>query len=1203
MAPFHLPTLATTTAALLLAVALALGQTAPRGDSSAENTANEAPDGSDLAIRATQLLAASCGECHGADRARPKGRLRLDGLQSALRGGASGPAIDLATPDASLLLRAVRGEEPGLEMPPDEALAPDAIELLAQWIAAGAPWPKVEAEPEPPVAPEVAVAPEAALFFEERIRPVLAEHCFGCHGPERDEVEGALRMAGRAGLLAGGRLGPAITPFDTEGSRLLQALRYTDRHLSMPPSGALPAEVVADFEHWIAIGAPWPDYAGPPLREREEHGVDVDAWRSRWPYTPLARPTPPADAPADQAIDAFIEHALAHRGIAPNGPATWPELVRRAHVALHGLPPGPDAIARWNADEGAGRWERLIDTLLAAPEYGEHWARTWLDLVRYADTNGYERDTPKPFAWRYRDYVVASFNADKPYDRFLVEQIAGDELVDGGEEGLVASGFLRLGVWDDEPDDAVQAVHDERDDILRTVGEGFLGLTVGCARCHDHLFDPIPQADYYALSAFFSGLAPFEAPRFSADSKVLRVAGERADALARWDSARARRRVELESDIEDLYRAIHERVLKEWGADPEAALAALATDAPLRSPEQAELVARLPHFSRENAGQFTTRTDGGTLRRLTLELAQLDEQFMGELEWTLAAREQGPAAPKVHVLLRGRPTTPGEEAPPRFPAIFERSGQNPTPLTIEPSPDRQSSGRRLAFARWIAAPENPLTARVMANRVWQHLFGAGIVETPNDFGSQGSGATHPELLDWLAAELTEGGFRLKALQRRILLSRAYQRSSRADHLQANEIDPQNRLLWRQNLRRLSAESVRDGMLAATGELRPGPPEDRVFYPALGRETLAGMSRPGEGWRISPPETQHHRSLYARAKRGVRPALIDVFDGADPSLPIGRRSATTTATQALVLWHGEFTAERARAIAERVADGAGPDPAARIRQLFQRILGREPSQRELDVCGTTLASHSVAFARAPRPIVLRPALPHRLDMGYHATLGDDDALHGPRVGWIHRLGRWGAPYNGTVAADRDDGPVALRASPPRPYDLLRARIRLDPGCEQFGLVLRARSPDSAEAEGPQDDAFRTLGIELRFEPDAGKVALIMRSARGAVRVREMAFAPRPDEPIDVELRIAGQAVLAEISATDSVRMDFTAAETIPPGTVALRAMGEGGSLDSLLLGLGGFSEPVLADPAPAPDQLALEALAQMLFNTNGFVYVD
>jgi mono/diheme cytochrome c family protein len=1147
------------------------------------------------------ILALRCGECHGPDRIRGKGGLRFDGRAALLAGGDSGPALDLEAPGRSLLLRAVRGEEPGLEMPPDETLPPEELAILAEWVERGAPWPE---SPAPDAGPPV--TPEQQDFFERRIRPVLAEHCFECHGPELATVESDFRLAGRPGLLRGGLHGPALDLGAPRDSRLLLALRYTDRHLRMPPAGPLPEAVLADFETWIAEGAPWPGYDGPGLEGASAagHGLDPAQARGRWPYTPLSRPPVPAAEGAELApIDAFVERGLRAAGLAPSAEAPWGELVRRLYVDLHGLPPTFEQWSRWTADGGADRYERLVDELLAAPEYGEHWAAVWLDLVRFAETNGYERDTAKPYAWRYRNYVVESFAADKPYDRFLLEQLAGDELDPPSSESLVATGFLRLGAWDDEPDDALQAIHDERDDVVRTVSEGFLGLTVGCARCHDHLFDPIPQLDYYRTAAFFAGLAPFEVPQFHFDSAVVRLADGGEAARERWELGRRGRRAAVQRELATVRDGVRRRVLEPLLVDLPELRRILETAPAQRSAADSERLAAHPELTLDDreVDNLAERAEGGRIRQLVLELATLETGFEGELPWTLAARERGPLPPPSHLLLRGRPSTPGPEVEPRFPAVLCASDEETVPVGLEPSADGHSSGRRLAFARWLTRPDHPLTARVMANRVWQHLFGRGLVATPNDFGAQGAPPSHPELLDWLAAELVEGGYRLKALQRTILLSRTYRQSSRTTDAAGLPhagvaTDPDNRWLWRQNLRRLTAEGLRDAMYLAAGELRRGPPAAGSFYPDLGRETLAGMSRPGEGYGRSSAAEQSHRALYAYRKRGVRAALAEVFDSADPSLPSGRRAETTTATQALVLWNGEFTGARAAAVTARIVAEEPAESAARVRRAFERVLGRGPSAAEARLAEEYLAAQAPSFAAAPRPLVVRPALPARVDLGLHAELTDRDALYGPRQGWQPRLGTFGGVYNGTVGPDPDHGPLLLRLGPPRELDRLSAVLRLDPGCEQLGLVLRAR-----------ESAGRVQGIELRLEPERGTAALVLRTEGEVTRLAESPFSSQPGQPLAVELRLEGLSCAARVGApgdgAGSATLETTLSAPLAAGTLALRVLGEGAQFDDLEVGLGAARERLGGDPGPGPQVAALESLVQLLFNSNPFVYVD
>ncbi len=637
----------------------------------------------------------------------------------------------------------------------------------------------------------------------------------------------------------------------------------------------------------------------PPLRKGSFTLTEAD--RAYWAFQPVAKPplpVPPRGPAPRNAVDAFILGRLAGRGLAMNPPATRRELIRRASFDLTGLPPTPEEVAAFEADTSTGAWERLVDRLLGSPHYGERWARHWLDLVRFAESNGYERDGEKPNAWRYRDYVISSFNADKPYDRFIREQIAGDEIAaelqradkagtPEWRQAIIATGFYRLHVWDDEPDSTLAAEFDDLDDILSTTGTAFLGITLGCARCHDHKFDPLSQADYYSMLSFLRNIDPYGQHHTGGGGrgtgKITRPLGSPAE-VARW-----------EAEGRELLKGAEARL-------------AAATDPAARKPieeEIARIKGRTPPYGA-----------------------------------ALAVAEVGGAPKPTHLLIRGRVESPGTEVSPAFPAIF---GVAP-PAIPPPGPEAVTTGRRRALADWVASPRNPLTARVWVNRVWQHLFGAGLVRTPDDFGRTGTGPTHPELLDWLAAEFVEGGWSIKRLQKRILLSDAYRMSSRAANKQALAIDEGNELWWRQNLRRVESEVLRDTLLEVSGDLnrKMGGPS---VYPSLPHEVHITQDSAGKGWGESPPEEQARRSVYVFVKRALKLPILETFDFANCTSAMGQRPVTTIAPQALMGLNDAFLHARAEGLARRVAREAGLKPEARLDRAFQLVLQRAPAPGE------------------------------------------------------------------------------------------------------------------------------------------------------------------------------------------------------------------------------------------------------------------
>jgi len=688
--------------------------------------------------------------------------------------------------------------------------------------------------------------------FSRDIQPLLAKRCVACHGP--DTQEAGLRLDEQAGatraLDSGAR---AIVPGDAPASEILARITSTDPDVQMPPEGArlTPAQVDS-LMRWIDEGAEW-----------KEH----------WAFRPLVRPRVPA-ADAGNPIDAFIRVGLERRGLPAPKPADKIALLRRVTYDVTGLPPSEQDVRDFLADESLLAWERVVDRLLASPHYGEQWARHWLDLVRYADTNSFERDGNKPHAWRYRDYVIRSFNDDKPFDQFAIEQLAGDELPDPTPDDLIATGYYRLGIWDDEPADREQARYDWLDDIVSTTGQTFLALTVGCARCHDHKIDPLPQRDYYALLSFFHNLTPMGGRQMDPAFIERPIpTGDESPAEVQHRAAELdRRRRETQANI-----AAIEKRIKEHG---------------------------------EQALDDLARSDLAAWRK---QLAGLDTERKG-IAKALVVSEFGSTPPPTHVFYRGNPhaeTKPENEVEPAFPAVLKAL----SPEIPAPPAEAKTTGRRTALAKWIASPDNPLTARVMANRIWQHHFGRGIVRSPNNFGFAADPPTHPELLDWLAAELIANGWRLKTLHKRILMSESY-RGAATSNTEAFAKDPLNDAFWRFDMRRLGAEEIRDSIHVASGVFNPkmfGP----GVYPEIPKEVLAGQSRPGDGWGTSPPEEQARRTIYAHVKRSLITPIIADFDVADTDTPCPVRFVTTQPTQALGMMNGDFLHTQARAFAERV----------------------------------------------------------------------------------------------------------------------------------------------------------------------------------------------------------------------------------------------------------------------------------------------
>ena len=643
--------------------------------------------------------------------------------------------------------------------------------------------------------------PGAPVDFLRDIEPILQSRCTMCHGLET-HMSG-FRLDRREYALNGGASGkPAIIPGSSAGSRLMALIEGKEPKVKMPPVGdrLSPAEIES-LRAWIDQGAVWPEQgADSSVNPLEKRG------KEHWAFRPLASPKPPTvknRAWVRNSIDAFVLAKLEGRGWQPAPAAAPSVLLRRIHLDLTGLPPTLAEQAAFTTPEAA---DHVVDDLLSRPTYGERWARHWLDVVRYAETNGYERDAVKPHAWRYRDYVIRAFNNDKPFDRFIVEQLAGDELPASSADSLVATGYYRLGPWDDEPADPDTDRFDQLDDIVSTTSQAFLGITLGCARCHDHKFEPVTAEDYYRVLAIFNGL---ERPRKGRTELDLPIGTE--SEIETW-MARERQTTPLKKYIADLQEAWRVRFLASGMSKlPDNVVQAALIDPAKRTDEQFKLVAK---YAKELDAEVAAHRPDGIRQEIAATEGKIQPLLdaVPDLPRGYFLQEPKPQPPATHLLIRGKALQPGPLVSPGVPPVLSRSG-------ISFSPPQRTSMRRTALAHWIASKENPLTARVIVNRVWQFHFGEGLVRTPSDFGLMGQKPTHPELLDWLAEWFIAEGWSLKKLHRLILSSNTYRMSKRWNAAYGTE-DPENRFLWRFPYRRLEVEAIRDSMLAVSGRLNP-----------------------------------------------------------------------------------------------------------------------------------------------------------------------------------------------------------------------------------------------------------------------------------------------------------------------------------------------------------------------------------------------
>jgi hypothetical protein len=962
-------------------------------------------------------------------------------------------------------------------------------------------------------APAAGVADNDA-FFESKVRPILVARCYSCHSSEAETLRGGLRLDSKPGWEQGGDTGPAIEPGNPDASLLVQAVRYEDEALRMPPKGKLPDEEIATLVDWVRRGAPDPrvtaDEPAKPPRV-----IDIEEGRRAWAFQPLRRGEPPAVRDADgwaiTPIDRFILAKLEEKGIAPSPPVDRVRLIRRAYYDLIGLPPTPEEIDAFLDDPSPEAYDRLVDRLLSSPHYGERQARHWLDLARYAESHGFEHDYDRPTAYHYRDFVTEAYNRDLPYDTFVAWQLAGDELAPNDPLAMKATGFLAAGVHSTQitANQAEKERYDELDDILNTTGTAFLGLTLGCARCHDHKFDPIPQKDYYRLLATFTTTVRSEVD-LDLDPEGYRKAKAAYDVahepytaalrdfetdrlparLEQWERDRWARAeaevypwlvldlVEMKSqggatftkqpdgsalasgpnpDHESytfVARVPHGDLTAfrlEAMADPSlvkggpgrasngnfalsdfkvavapASDPARKVDVALRNaratfeqpglpvaaaidPDGTSAWAVDPQFGRDHAAVFEAAEPvgdaGGTVVTFTLRFANNLKHSIGrprlsvttagapvdlqarsipqgvvkvletsrdartaeqtallaswyktiDPDWQRLAqgeREHARNAPKpsvvkalisteglpavrlhtqgpdfydkTYMLRRGDPGQKVEEVEAGFLQVLMGESAGESHWKTPPPEGWRTSFRRASLAKWMTDVDQgagALLARVAVNRIWQHHFGRGIVATPSDFGSQGERPTHPELLDYLAAELIANGWRLKPIHKRIMTSAVYRQSSHINPATA-AIDVDNALHSRQNRRRLEAEPIRDAMLAAAGMLDP-----RVYGPG----TL--------------DESQRRRSLYFTVKRSKLIGMMTLFDAPDALVPIGVRSTTTVAPQALFLMNNPQVRAWAEGFARRVAPGQGGDPGASVQQAYRIALGRRPDAQE------------------------------------------------------------------------------------------------------------------------------------------------------------------------------------------------------------------------------------------------------------------
>jgi hypothetical protein len=757
--------------------------------------------------------------------------------------------------------------------------------------------------------------------FEKKIRPVLVQHCYPCHSSAAKEVKGGLRLDTREGLRQGGDSGPAVEPGDPATSLLIKAVRYEDENLRMPPTAKLSALEIADLERWVKMGVPDPR----TKTEGATEEIDLAKGRDFWSFRPVRDPPLPSvktPAWALNAVDQFVLHKLEEHGLAPLESADKRTLIRRASYDLTGLPPSPEEIDAFLVDDSPDAFARVVDRMLASPAYGERWGRHWLDVVRYSDTAGDNSDYPVPQLYKYRNWVIDAIGDDKPYDQFLREQLAGDLMPGTGVQDrynkIIGTGYLANARRFGSETEPRYPWHLTIEDTIDNLGRAFLGLTINCARCHDHKFDPVSNEDYYALYGFFQstrypwpGIEVDKAPRdlvpLACEEEVAAVLKERLPKLAAFDAQL--------------------KQLDEEKASADQAL--LQTE---KAPDDDHPVDRVAEITKRIESLVNQR------RSVQNERDKYAKQPL-PFETAYAVADANDADKKkvgnACVQIKGDPQRLGKEVPRRFPEVLGG---------MRLAPDVQGSGR-LELARWIASPANPLTARVMVNRIWHYHFGKGIVQTPNDFGKQGRPPTHPELLDYLAQRFVDSGWSIKSVHRLIMLSRTYQLSSRDDAAN-NRLDLDNDYLWHYQRSRLDAESIRDTLLSVSGDLDrsmggPHPFPDQAKWEFTEHNVFKDVY-----------ET-NRRSVYLMTQRLYRHPFLGLFDGAGTNASTDRRITSTTPLQALYLMNDPFIHAQARKFAARLL-AQRPDDAQRIDWAYRLMMGRPAGAEERTAAQAYLA---------------------------------------------------------------------------------------------------------------------------------------------------------------------------------------------------------------------------------------------------------
>ncbi|MEC7565887.1 MAG: PSD1 and planctomycete cytochrome C domain-containing protein [Planctomycetota bacterium] len=750
-------------------------------------------------------------------------------------------------------------------------------------------------------------------FFEQQIRPLLVANCISCHGPQKQENN--LRLDSQAMLLKGGDSGTVVEPGKPDESLLIAAVQYDG--LEMPPKQPLTRQQIDHLRQWIKDGAKWPPVSDRALREEERPFTPAE--QEFWSFQPIAKPRPPGIRRTDSnPIDRFIFVKLRKQGLRIAPPAQPEQLIRRLYLDLTGLLPPIESVTSFVEDPSDSHYQKIVDELLQSPRHGERWSRFWLDLVRYAESDGYNSDDYRENAWRYRDYVIDSFNTDKPYDQFIREQIAGDELYPHDQQALIATGYLRHWIYEYNQRDAKSQWSIILNDITDVTGDAILGLGMSCARCHDHKFDPILQKDYFRLQAFFAPLLPV-------DSQLAGTPQQQREyqiALNQWETESTVIRKQIEAMQSPVIESTTTNQIEKFPLDVRPALYKQPQQRTPYEKQLAYLAFRQVEFQIKRIDWSKQFKDEELEKweQLSAQLATLNDHKPKPLGNIAAVTDIDKLAPPTVVPDSEQTVEPGG-----------LSLLDPLATPIVAPPGNATTGRRSALANWLTSPDNPLTSRVFVNRIWQHHFGQGLVSTPSDFGTLGTRPSHPRLLDFLAATFMQNQWSIKHLHRMIVTSQTYRQSALHPQAErARQLDPSNRWLWRANIRRLDSEQIRDNMLYVSGELN--------------------LQSGGSG----QADDSLRRSIFLKVIRNQPNSLLLTFDGTDPILSTPERNTTTTPTQALLMMNNPWILKRANKLADHTRGQHGDQLHSDIQHIHRLLYSREPTEREYKMARDFLA---------------------------------------------------------------------------------------------------------------------------------------------------------------------------------------------------------------------------------------------------------